>query len=131
MWVAGAFAAEPPRDVAAAAFLEGRWHAALQEEHWVRVGDVLVGVGVTKSAFELLHIDARAGMLQYVAQPAGGAATRFSCTSGGPNALVFEDPSHDWPKRIAYARKEDVLTVEVGVGSTDDLALRWKPVKTH
>ena len=130
VWVAAALASELPRDIAAAAFVEGRWHSPTQEEHWVRVGDVVVGVGFTKTGFELLRIDARAGVLQYVAQPRGGGPVTFSCTGAAADTVVFENPSHDWPKRLAYSRKNDVLTAAVGVGGPEDLQLKWRPVKT-
>lgn len=59
------------------------------------------------SAFEYLRIVEREGGLVYVAQPNGGAATEFVLTEVGPTRAVFENPKHDYPKRIVYELGED------------------------
>lgn len=66
------------------------------------------------SAFEFLRIVERDGGLVYIAQPNGGTATEFVLTElGGENGnhrAVFENPRHDYPKKITYeitARKAD------------------------
>ena len=40
----------------------------------------------------------------YIAQPQGGAPTRFAATVISDTLAVFENPAHDFPQRIAYVR---------------------------
>lgn len=53
-------------------------------------------------AFEYLRIVEREGGLVYIAQPGGKAATEFVLTELGARRAVFENPRHDYPKRIVY-----------------------------
>jgi hypothetical protein len=59
------------------------------------------------SAFEYLRIVERDAGLVYVAQPNGAAATEFTLTEFSPTRAVFENPRHDYPKRIVYERADD------------------------
>jgi hypothetical protein len=52
--------------------------------------------------FEYLRIVERDGGLVYVAQPGGGQPTEFVLTELGPQRAVFDNPRHDYPKRIVY-----------------------------
>lgn len=53
-------------------------------------------------AFEYLRIVERDGGLVYVAQPGGKLPTEFVLTEVSPSRAVFENPRHDYPKRIVY-----------------------------
>ena len=53
-------------------------------------------------AFEYLRIVERDGSLVYIAQPGGKTATEFVLTEISPTRAVFENPRHDYPKRITY-----------------------------
>lgn len=53
-------------------------------------------------AFEYLRIVERDGGLVYVAQPGGKLPTEFVLTDVSPSRVVFENPRHDYPKRIVY-----------------------------
>ena len=53
-------------------------------------------------AFEYLRIVERDGGLVYVAQPGGKTPTEFVLSELGANRAVFENPRHDYPKRIMY-----------------------------
>ena len=64
-------------------------------------------------AFEYLRIVERDGGLVYIAQPGGAAPTEFVLTELGTNRAVFENPRHDYPKRIAYE-----LSAEGGLSAT-------------
>ena len=72
-------------------------------------------------AFEYLRIVERDGGLVYIAQPGGKTPTEFVLTeldSGkssetGPRRAVFENPRHDYPKRIVYE-----LSAEGGLSAT-------------
>lgn len=66
-------------------------------------------------AFEYLRIVEREGGLIYVAQPGGKTATEFVLSELGPKRAVFENPRHDYPKRIVYElSNEGTLTTTVG-----------------
>lgn len=56
--------------------------------------------------FEFLQIRANAeGKLDYVAQPQGRPPSAFSLKEQGPQSVLFENPTHDFPQRISYARE--------------------------
>lgn len=54
------------------------------------------------SMFEYLRIVERDGGLVYIAQPGGAPPTEFVLTELGGTHAVFENPRHDYPKRIMY-----------------------------
>lgn len=97
-------------------FLAGSWVARVPdgeriEEHWTAASDgMLIGTGRTSAQgqtvfFEYLRIEQRGmGKFVYVAQPLGKAPTEFPMVSASasPLEIVFENPEHDWPKRITY-----------------------------
>ena len=67
------------------------------------------------SAFEFLRIVERDGGLVYIAQPGGGTPTEFVLTELGPRRAVFDNPRHDYPKRIVYELAADgSLTATIG-----------------
>ena len=67
------------------------------------------------SAFEFLRIIEREGGLVYIAQPGGIAPTEFILTELTTTRAVFDNPRHDYPKRIIYQLSADgVLTATVG-----------------
>ena len=53
-------------------------------------------------AFEYLRIVERDGGLVYIAQPGGAKGTEFVLTELTTTRAVFENPRHDYPKRIVY-----------------------------
>ena len=65
------------------------------------------------SAFEFLRIVEREGGLVYVAQPGGAAPTEFVLTELSATRAVFDNPRHDYPKRIVYE-----LSAEGGLTAT-------------
>ncbi len=68
-------------------------------------------------AFEYLRIVERDGGLVYVAQPGGAKGTEFVLTElttePGATRAVFDNPRHDYPKRIVYE-----LSAEGGLKAT-------------
>ncbi|MEO6324307.1 MAG: DUF6265 family protein [Thermoanaerobaculia bacterium] len=106
--------AAPPPTVAALAFLSGSWElqngALLIQEQWTCPGpDSMYATGRTVKNgrtvfFEFLRIEARADGIYYVAQPKGSAPTDFKLTRLAPGVVVFENPAHDFPKKITYAK---------------------------
>lgn len=65
------------------------------------------------NAFEYLRIVERDGGLVYIAQPGGSAATEFVLTELTAQRAVFDNPRHDYPKRIVYE-----LSAEGGLSAT-------------
>lgn len=67
------------------------------------------------SAFEYLRIVERDGGLVYVAQPGGSPPTEFVMTELSAMRAVFDNPRHDYPKRIVYELTADGgLTATIG-----------------
>lgn len=71
--------------------------------------DVLGG----KVAFEFLRIEQRDGSLVYKAMPGGRPATDFPLKSATDKKIIFENPKHDFPRRIIYWREGDKLCARV------------------
>jgi hypothetical protein len=79
------------------------------EERWSPpLGGAMLAVSRTvnnsgkMSAFEYLRIVERDGGLVYIAQPGGKTPTEFVLTELGGTRAVFDNPRHDYPKRIVY-----------------------------
>ncbi|MEZ5965497.1 MAG: DUF6265 family protein [Planctomycetota bacterium] len=101
-WLAGAWVGT--RGASGTTSIEERWSPPL--------GGAMLAVSRTVArgrmgAFEYLRIVERDGGLVYVAQPGGGAATEFVLTELSPTRAVFDNPRHDYPKRIVYELSAD------------------------
>ncbi len=55
-------------------------------------------------AWEFLRIANVSGTLTYIAQPSGQAETSFTASAVTDTLVVFDNPTHDFPQRIAYRR---------------------------
>jgi hypothetical protein len=118
---------QPPLTSALPAWLAGCWAGERDgerfHERWI-VGDastLLAVAHTTKNgkmtAFEFLRVVVRNGHPVYIAQPGGAAPTEFAATSAVGDRVVFENPSHDFPKRIIYVRGgDDRLTASIDGG---------------
>jgi len=96
-WLTGAWVGT--RGAGGTTSIEERWSPPL--------GGAMLAVSRTisrgrMSGFEYLRIVERDGGLVYIAQPGGAAPTEFVLTEFSPAHAVFENPRHDYPKRIAY-----------------------------
>lgn len=99
------------------AWLAGAWERATaqarQVERWgPPEGTTMLGTGQLVRAgrtefFEFLRVEARADGLVLVAQPAGGAPVEFRRTRCAAGEVRFENPTHDFPRSIAYRRTDD------------------------
>lgn len=117
-------------------FMAGEWiecrpDGRVVEEHWLGpVGDgALYGVTVTRSAsarvsFEHARVGSDAQGWAFVAQPQGAPPTRFALVRSGPGEAVFENPDHDFPKRIAYRREGATLVARAT--DLDDRGPTWR-----
>jgi len=113
--------------IADLAWLDGAWvgtkmtGSAIEERWSPPLGGAMLAVArtVNKSGkmvgFEYLRIVERDGGLVYIAQPGGAQPTEFVLSELSPTRAVFENPRHDFPKRIAYELSpEGFLTTSVG-----------------
>ena len=113
----------PPPGLKDLAWLAGHWQeekeGALTEELWMPPrGGVMLGLnrgvrGERKATFEYLRLESDAQGVVYLASPGGAPPTPFRLTSAAPGHAVFENPEHDFPKRIEYRLEGDVLTASV------------------
>jgi hypothetical protein len=111
--------------IADIAWLAGAWVGTRSsgssiEERWSPpLGGAMLAVSRTVNtsgkmvAFEYLRIVERDGGLVYIAQPGGAKATEFVLTDLTTTRAVFDNPRHDYPKRIVYE-----LSAEGGGGLT-------------
>ena len=104
--------------IADVSWIGGAWTGASGpvtiEEHWTApAAGAMLGVsrtvrGPKMVAFEFLRIIERNGGLVYIAQPNGRApATEFIMTAIDAQGVTFENPAHDFPKVIRYAKRGD------------------------
>lgn len=117
--------APPPSGaLAALAWLRGTWCGPMGDgtfcESWREGGDgALEGagelrVGGVRREGERLRIEARGAEVYYVAAPGDAAPTSFRLVRWSVGEAVFENPAHDFPTRIGYARRGvDGLTAVV------------------
>ena len=108
------------------------------EEHWTHA-DAGSMLGVSRTItngrtvfYEFLRIERGADGIVYHAAPKGRSpATPFTLTSSETNKAVFENPKHDFPKKITYWRTDDgMLHARVeGDSSSKQKAdeYHWKP----
>lgn len=99
-------------------WIKGHWMSCAGGEQTVETwiegrSGLLAGINVSDRGFEFVRIDHLEGVLSYIASPGGGAATAFPLASMRENQVTFENPAHDFPQRVIYARKGDVLTARV------------------
>lgn len=109
-------------------WIAGNWQTAPGgrrqiEEHWTAVaGGSMMGVSRTVAGdktveFEYLRIEQRADAIYYVAHPkARCPGTDFKLTRASATEAVFENPQHDFPKRIIYRKTDDGVTASIDAG---------------
>lgn len=108
-------------------WLEGTWATndtiGLVAESWEKINnDFMSGEGLfvtteDKTVIEILSIFIQDGNLYYAAllpDQNEGAEIIFMATHMNPDSLVFENPKHDYPKKIIY-HKLDTGSVEVSI----------------
>jgi hypothetical protein len=105
--------------IADLAWMTGDWQTdptgrAVSEEHWTRpAGGSMVGVSRTlvgdrTASFEFLRIELRGESIFYIANPKGLCpATDFKLNRLSGQEAVFENPQHDFPKRIIYRKNSE------------------------
>lgn len=118
-------------------WLTGSWASTgedeLVEEHWTApTTNLMLGLnrtsdGGTTRHHEVLRIEARPDGIYYVASPSGQATTAFEMVEHGRFFAVFENPAHDYPRRITYRRDGQWLTVRIeGENGSKPAEWRWR-----
>ena len=115
--------------IADLSWIAGDWQTAPGgraqiEEHWTSVaGGSMMGMSRTVAGektveFEYLRIEQRTDGVYYVAHPkARCPSTDFKLTRASATEAVFENPQHDFPKRIIYRKSgDDSLTASIDGG---------------
>jgi Domain of unknown function (DUF6265) len=100
------------------AWLAGHWRIEqgdrLIDEQWMAPGGgLMMGMArnvqagkVREYEFTMLRQEPNGDIL-YIASPAKQAEATFKLTSLRSGEAVFENPEHDFPKKIVYARQAD------------------------
>lgn len=112
---ASAIAADSERiDTARLRWMSGCWEmkagARLIEERWTPPrGGLMLGTSRTSRndsiiEFEQMRIETRPAGVFFVASPSGQATTEFKATSVLDSSAVFENPEHDFPKKVSYRK---------------------------
>lgn len=135
-------AASQPLTLGDIAWIAGDWQTAPSgrrqiEEHWTQVaGASMMGMSRTVAGektveFEYLRIEERAEGIFYVAHPKGRCpGTDFKLTHASATEAVFENPQHDFPKRIIYRKGEDSLTASIDGGEgTRSISFAFRRMK--
>lgn len=125
-----------------ASWLLGEWLAQDESkvitESWREVSpETFEGSGETRSILdgkildaEMLRLVRMADAVFYVAKVAHNPwPVPFRLVECPPHRLVFENPSHDFPRRLEYTLATDgVLTVAVSDGADKGFSLRFERV---
>jgi hypothetical protein len=120
-----------PATIAQVAWLSGDWQMeggtatapSTVEERWSPGnGGAMIATSRTvrntvMTEFEFLCISERNGTLVYTAMPNAGTATDFTLTTIDADSATFENPAHNFPKMIRYARRPDGTMAAVVSGA--------------
>ena len=131
------------RTIADLAWISGDWQTpaggrAQIEEHWTQpAGATMMGLSRTVAGnktveFEYLRIEQRSDGIFYVAHPkARCPGTDFKLTRLTGQEAIFENPQHDFPKRVIYRKNADgSLTASIDGGAgTRSMAFSFRPMK--
>jgi hypothetical protein len=101
------------------AWMAGCWRQASEgrtvDEMWMApAGGTMVGVSRTVAgsrtvAYEFLRIHEDGGRLTFTAKPSGQNEASFAVLTIGLRDVVFENPTHDFPRRVRYRLENDTL----------------------
>ena len=133
----------PPHSISDLSWMSGDWQtpagARVQiDEHWsLPAGGSMLGMSRTVGGdktieFEYLRIQQREDGIYYVAHPkARCPGTDFKLTRLSSIEAVFENPQHDFPKRIIYRKtSEDALTASIDAGEgTKSMSFGFRRVR--
>lgn len=119
---------EAPQSNVAFGWITGCWQSqdGATREVWTDSYDGLVfGHSVTRrdgkvDFFEDLRIETDGDKSKYIASPGGNNPVGFSMIDETANSATFENPSHDYPQKITYARSGNRLTATTMLSSGEN-----------
>ncbi len=98
----------------------GDWKGKDGTEHWIAAAGAMYGIGLhVDGSFEVLIVDdaepggPAGGKLRLFAMPGGTSSTEFLRTGNSQGKATFENPEHDDPTSITYAREGGGLRAEL------------------
>lgn len=98
---------------------QGRQGSAVIEEIWSKpAGTTMLGLGRTVKnnrtvSFEFMQFREQNGTLAFLPQPQGGPQVTFPLKEFTPAKFVFENLAHDYPQRVSYERKNNLLVASI------------------
>jgi len=108
------------------AWMSGRWEAAGNEGRWTEEvwsaprGGVMLGHSRSGRAegpvreWEFLRLQAGTdGVPVYWGSPGGRPAVDFALVAREGTSATFENPAHDYPQRIRYELRGDVMVATI------------------
>jgi hypothetical protein len=111
------------QDIRQLSWLSGDWHSddGVTEIWMSPEGGTMPGISRTiingrTVNYEFMIIRSQGDSLFFTAIPSGQKETTFRLTSLTSNEAVFENPEHDFPKKISYSLKDNILTARVEGG---------------
>lgn len=127
-------AAAEPRPLPA--WLAGGWGAQQQDGSWseewwtppragLMLGGGRSGKGDTVDWWEQTRIEQADGKIRFCALPKGQPGACFDATEVAASEIVFENPGHDFPTRVAYRRAGNELVAEIS-GKDGANVQRWR-----
>lgn len=137
---ARAQAAQRAHPLAALAFMAGCWRGDAGtdktiEENWTAAdSDVMLGTtrylddntGRTRG-WEFSRIVADSAGITLFPAPANQPGGRFRMAASAAGEARFEDPAHDFPKRILYRRVDARhMVIRIDAGENDREAREWR-----
>ena len=97
-----------------AGWLSGCWEMRVGDRYTMEMwmppaGGTMMGASRTTRAgvvreYEQLRLHTSGDTLVYTALPSGQKMTDFKSTTVSETSLVFENPTHDFPKKVMYRR---------------------------
>ena len=106
------------------------------EEQWMKPeGGLMMGMNRTQRggkavANEFLRIDAKGDAIVYTALIGTKNETPFKLTSQTDTEAVFENPEHDFPKRIIYRKTADGIFATIDGGEANKNKHQDFPMKS-
>ena len=104
-------------------WIAGCWEFTRNDRHvleqWMPVeGETMLGMSRTVAGgktteWEFLMIRSGVKGLEYVAKPSGQPEAIFTAATASANDVTFENPAHDFPKKISYKRDGDSLVAAI------------------
>ncbi len=106
------------------AWMSGHWRQesaqGMVEELWLPPrGGLMLGLNRTvrgekgRAQFEYLRLELDGRGVVYQASPSGAKPTPFRLTEADDKHAVFENPEHDFPKRIEYRLENGKLVASI------------------